>query len=177
MDATVKKANNSLAFLRRNLYSCPTDIKARTYTSVVRPVLEYASTTWDPHTSNCINQLEAVQRRAARFVKGNYRTSSSTSQMIADLGWQTLEQRRQQAKLTMMYRVVNRLVDIPPEPYLRPATISTRGNSVSYIVPYCRTDYLHHSFFPSATRLWNQLPDHLATAPSLDIFKQGLTQM
>ena len=31
VDATTKKANNSLAFLRRNLASCPKDIKAQSY--------------------------------------------------------------------------------------------------------------------------------------------------
>ena len=46
-----------------------------------------AGSAWDPHTTSCIQQLEAVQRRAARFVTGDYRTTSSTSQMIQDLGW------------------------------------------------------------------------------------------
>ena len=58
---TAKKANNSLAFLRRNLTSCPQDIKAQCYQTLVRPILEYAGTAWDPHTKTNINQLEAVQ--------------------------------------------------------------------------------------------------------------------
>ena len=44
VDITAKKANNSLAFLRRNLSSCPKDIKAQSYKSLVRPFLDYAST-------------------------------------------------------------------------------------------------------------------------------------
>ena len=160
-----------------NLFNCPADVKARTYTTFVRPILEYASPAWDPHTQVCIDEVEAVQRRAARFLKGDYRTTSSTSKMISDLGWQTLESRRKQAKLQMMYRVVNGLIDIRPDNYLRPATSRTRGNSKRFLVPYCRTDYLRHSFFPSATRLWNQLPEELATAQCLEDFKQGLAQM
>ena len=42
-----KKANNSLAFLRRNLQISQTHIKANAYTSLVRPQLEYAAV-WDP---------------------------------------------------------------------------------------------------------------------------------
>ena len=59
--ATAKKANNFLSFPRRN----PVRIKAQCYQTLVRVILEYAS-------SALINQLEAVQRRAARFVKGDY---------------------------------------------------------------------------------------------------------
>jgi len=93
VEAATKKASNSLAFLRRNLYNCPSQIKAMTYKSLVRPTLEYASTVGDAHTQACIQQLETVQRRAARFVKGDYHTTSSTSQMISDLGWPSLLQR------------------------------------------------------------------------------------
>jgi len=63
--STIKKVNNSLSFLRRNITSCPQDIKAQSYKTLVRPVLEYAGTVWDPHTATNINQLKAVQRRAA----------------------------------------------------------------------------------------------------------------
>ena len=176
VDTTAKKANNSLAFIRRNLSSCPQATKAQAYQSLVRPTLEYASAAWDPYTQSNIQQLEAVQRRAARFVKGDYRTTSSTSQMIQDLGWQPLQQRRQQAKVTLMYRIVYGLVDIPAQQYLHPATSATRGHGLRYIVPYTRTDILRHSFFPSAIRLWNQLPQQLVTAPTLEAFKGGLVQ-
>ena len=47
--------------------------------------------------------MPAVQRRAARFVTGDNKTSSSISQMIRDLNLQTLQQRRNNAKLVMMY--------------------------------------------------------------------------
>ena len=60
VDQTTKKANNSLAFLRRNLTSCPQDIKAQSYKTLVRPILEYASSAWDPYTQTNITQLEAV---------------------------------------------------------------------------------------------------------------------
>ena len=66
------KANRTLGFLRRNLFSCPQDVKEAAYKSMVRQILEYGSTVWDPHC-NCLNdELENVQKRAARFVTRNY---------------------------------------------------------------------------------------------------------
>ena len=62
------KANRTLGFLRRNLFSCPQDVKEAAYKSLVRPILEYGSTVWDPHYNGLNDELENVQKRAARFV-------------------------------------------------------------------------------------------------------------
>ena len=174
VDQVTKKANNSLAFLRRNLSSCPSHIKAKSYQTMVRPVVEYASSAWDPHTDRNTEKLEAVQRRAARFVTGDYHTTSSVSDMISNLGWESLQHRRTEAKLVMMYRITFGLIDITATTLLHPATLNTRGNSMRYLQPYCRTDLYRCSFFPSGIRLWNKLPELVVTAPTLETFKGGL---
>jgi hypothetical protein len=51
-----------LVFLRRNLSSCPANIRTECYITFVRPQLEYASSVWAPHTQSNINKLESVQR-------------------------------------------------------------------------------------------------------------------
>ena len=84
------KANRTLGFFRRNLYSCPLDVKEAAYKGLVRPVLEYESSVSDPHTHGNQEELEKVQNRAARFVTGNYvfKTGSMTgilSQLKGDL--------------------------------------------------------------------------------------------
>ena len=43
------KANRALGFLRRNLYSCPQEVKEAAYKGLMRPVLDYGSSVWDPH--------------------------------------------------------------------------------------------------------------------------------
>ena len=43
------KANRTLGFLRRNLLTCPQDVKETAHKGLVRPVLEYARPVWDPH--------------------------------------------------------------------------------------------------------------------------------
>jgi hypothetical protein len=66
------KANRTIGFLRRNMHSYPKEVKASAYTTLVRPSIEYASSVWDLYTRNNIQQLEAIQRRAARFVYKNF---------------------------------------------------------------------------------------------------------
>ena len=172
VDTVTKKANNTTAFLRRNLSNCPQHIKDTCYKTFVRPQLEYAATVWDPHTDINITKLEGAQRRAARFVRNDYNYTSSVTEMMRALEWESLQQPRHQAKSVMMYRIVNSLVDIPPREYLHPqGTAVTRGHQCRFNVPYSRTDTFRMAFFPSAIRLWNQLLESIVNAPSLDVFK------
>ena len=53
---------------------------------MVRPIMaEYASSVWDPHTCVNINQLEAVQRSAARMCYKDFSRFSSVSTMLRPL--------------------------------------------------------------------------------------------
>ena len=119
---------------------------------MVGPILDYASSTWDPYTQSSINKLESVQYRAARFVTGDYGTTRSVSEMIYNLGWKTLQDRRTKAKMVMMYRIRYGLIDIFFKTILHPATLSTRVKSVRYLQPYCRTDTYRCTFFPLGIR-------------------------
>ena len=83
-----KKAKYLGSILRRNLHSCPRSINETCYKSLVRPQLEYASTVWDPYTKSNTNALKMVQRRAARFVSGNYRRQANVGTMLQSFGWE-----------------------------------------------------------------------------------------
>ena len=41
----------------------------------------HAATAWDPHMTENIKKVESVQRRAARFVTGDYRNTSNVTAM------------------------------------------------------------------------------------------------
>ena len=62
------KATRVLDFIKRNLYSCSKEIKSKAYLTLVCPILEYAPTVWDPHLVKDCDQIEKVQRAAARWV-------------------------------------------------------------------------------------------------------------
>ena len=54
----------------------------------VRPILEYASSIWDPTgegNQQLRNGLVMVQRQAARFVYGDWKNKSIPSEMIKHL--------------------------------------------------------------------------------------------
>ena len=176
INTVVNKANSTLAFLRRNLRIKSSDLKATAYKTLVRPIVEYASSVWDPATNNQIHQLEMVQRRAARFTLNRYHNTSSVNNMLSELEWPTLQKRRENVRLTMMYKIHNNLAHLPAQDYIMQATQATRNSQPhSYQVPYSRTESHRQSFFPRTVRDWNALPRNTVTAPSVEAFSQRLT--
>ena len=97
IDGITSSANRLLGFLWRNMHRCPPTLKERAYTAMVRPKLEYCSSVWDPCRQKHVNQLEMVQRTAARFVMNKphrIQDTTSVTEMVHKLKWQPLQQRR-----------------------------------------------------------------------------------
>ena len=80
-------------------------MKEAAYKSMVRPIIEYGSTVWDPHCNGLNDELENVQKRAARFVTRNYsyETGSMTG-ILKELKWETLQKRRKDNRLILLYK-------------------------------------------------------------------------
>ena len=71
-----------------------------------------------PHTDLDINKLESLQRRAARWITCDYQYTFSVSPMLQDLNWRTLDQRRIDSRLVLLYKVTYNLVAISASDYL-----------------------------------------------------------
>ena len=143
IDSVSKKANQTLWFLKRNMKVHNKDLKSTAYTTLVRPQLEYASTVWSPQTATDITTLEAVQRRSVRWATRDYQRTSSMTQIIKDLNWRTLEQRRIDSRLILMYKITYDLVAIPPN------TRQSRNNhQLAYRQIPTLKDYYKYTFFP-----------------------------
>ena len=109
------KANRTLGFLRRNLVACPLDVKESAYRGLVRPILEYGSSVWDPQSILLQDELEKVRKRAARFVTGNYvdyETGSMTG-ILKQPQWESLKKRRKDSRLIMLYKGLKDADSIP----------------------------------------------------------------
>ena len=173
--STVSKANKSAAFAFRNIKGCSIQTQATCFKTLARPVLEYASPIWDPATVEHTTAIEMVQRRAARRILHDFRRTSSASAMVARLQLEPLQARRKASKVTMMYRIINDLVDInAPSGLIAPVGRTTRGHQAKLLVPFARTDTYRQSFFPSAIRLWNTLNPESVAASSLQAFTASL---
>ena len=171
------KANRSLGFIKRNLKRCPEQIKDQAYKSLVRPHVEYASSVWSPHQKYQVDKLEKVQRKAARFVKNCWiREEGVMTNILSDLKWDSLQTRREKARLVMFYRVTHGLVDIPlPKVLLpMPCKITRNFHPKKYRPLACNTNYYMGTFFPSTVNIWNTLPAATLDQPNIAKFKDEL---
>ena len=91
-------------------------MKEAVYKGLVRPVLEYGSSVWDPHTHGLQEELEKVQNRVARFVMGNYvfETGSMTG-ILGQLKWESLKKRRNDSRLILLYKGLKGKARIPTD--------------------------------------------------------------
>ena len=104
--------------------------------------------------------------------------TSSVTDMLDHLQWESLEARRCKLQLTMLYKIVNNIVDIDKDLYLTPATTRTRAShSKKYRQISTTRDCFKYSFFPRSIPIWNKLPASTAEAPDLVLFKQGLSNL
>ena len=132
--------------------------KSSAYKVLVHPQLEYCSTVWCPFTDSNISKLEAVQRRAARWVKHDYGQTSSVTKMMQSLHWRRLDQRRIDNKLSLMYKITHNQIAIPISDFLIPLVRPFRQyHPSSYRLITATTDYYNFSFFRRAVFHWNYL--------------------
>ena len=176
IDSVCKKANSTLAFLKRNLYSCKCEIKSDAYQIYVRPILEYAVCSWAPHTKCNIYKLESVQRRAARFAMNDYHPTSSVTDMINKLKWNSLNHRRDTIRLQMMHKIIHRIVGLNLPDCITFNRGITRGHDYKLTMPLIRIDSYKFSFFPAIITLWNQLPNEAVSATSINVFTNLVMQ-
>ena len=162
------KANRTLGFLRRNLFSCPQDVKEAAYKSMVRPILEYGSTVWDPHCKGLNDELENVQKRAARFVTRNYNYETGRmTGILEELKWETLQKRRKDKRLILLYKGLKGKARIPTDDLIPKNRRCRNQHSLVFQIPTASIDAFLKSFFPQTIRDWNVLPDSLISSAEL----------
>ena len=122
-------------------HSCPQEVKEAAYKGLVRPVLEYSGSVWDPSGVGLQNELEKVQNRAARFVTGNYNfETGSMTGILEHLKWESLKKRRRDRRLTLLYKGLKGKASIPTDDLIPLVRRCRNDHSMAYQVPIANTD-------------------------------------
>ena len=143
------KANRTLGFLRRTHFPCPFNVKEAAYKGMVRPILEYGSSVWGPHTDMLQEELEKVQNRAARFVTRNY--VYETGSMNGILG-QSLKKRRKDNRVILLYKGLKGKARIPTDDIIPKTRRGRNQHSFAFQIPSASKDVYRYSFFPQTIR-------------------------
>ena len=118
----------------------------------MRPVLEYGSSVWDlppPQGVVLQEELESMQKRAARLVTGNYKygTGSMTG-ILGQLKWESLKKRRKDNRLILLYKGLKGKASIPTGDLFPKTRRGRNQHSKVFQTPIADTDVYKCSFFP-----------------------------
>ena len=99
------------------------------------------------YTKRNTNKIKMVQRRCAHYVAGNLDRTSSVTSLLNCLSWPTLEERRRQYRLAVMYRILHNQVDNHWQSFITKSSSFTWGHSCRLFVPFCKNHVYALSFF------------------------------
>ena len=129
----------------------PQHTKEVAYQTLVFPQLEYAAPIWYLYNETETKKVEKVQKTAARWVCRRWHNKSSVDDMLNELDWPSLEDRRLKSSLTFFCKIHSGTVSLDKDKYLTPAP-RLRATRASHDSQYTRymsySDALKNSFFP-----------------------------
>lgn len=117
-DYLINKANQMLGFIKRNTREFTDSFTLLSlYNSLVRSVLEYCCTVWNPYYANTSERIEKIQRNFTRyaFFKLNWRIVTPSYETRCLLfGIKTLEARRKYFSIMFVRDIITNHVNCPP---------------------------------------------------------------
>jgi hypothetical protein len=177
-DETAKKANKCLGVIRPLKHRLDRRSLETLYTSYVRPVIEYADAVWDVPDDHrhMLKTLDKVQKEAAKVVSGAT-ARCTTEELHTELGWEPLSRRRKLHRASMMNKIDQGLAptylqDLIPD-HVQARTRYNLRNNEDRDVPIARISSYSNSFFPAATRQWNELSRKTKRSGTPNAFKRN----
>ena len=166
-----KMAWTRINLLRALKFQIHRNALERIYFAFIRPLLEYDDSVWDNGSNECKTQLESVHNEAARIVSGASKLCSIQN-LLEELGWETIQERRSKHKLVIFYKIINDLTQEYLSNLLPPLVSDTNPynlrNSDNIQSIRARTNLFFNSFLPST---WNNLSEDIRNAHTVTSFK------
>ena len=171
----VHKSNTRAYLIRKCFVSRDRDLLLKAFVTYVRPLLESCTVVWSPHHSGLINQIESVQRNFTKKIEGMSHTSYNDRLNV--LGLDSLQVRRIKFDLIFCYKIIHSLIDLNCSEFLQLVCYPSRGHSYKLQKHYSSVDARKFYFSNRVVDYWNNLPEHIVSAPSLSSFKRRLSNI
>ena len=103
------KITKIIGVLRRLKSYLPRRILILIYKSLIQPHFDYCSSVWGNLGKGLAQKLQQLQNRAARIINGSH-YSVRSHEVLSELNWSNLEERRSQQFKTLMFKTMNKMV-------------------------------------------------------------------
>jgi ribonucleases P/MRP protein subunit RPP40 len=143
------------------------------------PHLEFEVPAWSPWLEKDKEVLEKVQIRMLKQVQGL--NGTTYEQKLKEVGLETLEFRRKEADMMLVYKIMNGKVMVDRSKWFdisgdnRNVGAVTRSAADGHLIkaPFAHLDLRKNFFTARVSREWNRLPATLGVAKSPTAFKNG----
>ena len=171
----VNQAMKVYGWMARNLVTRDRVVVLRVYKSLIRPILEYASSVWSPSRIGLMNKLERVQRKVTKLI---YR-DALYSDRSAMLKLPSLRWRRNYLDMLRVHFIVHGDECLRRELITFSSEVSVSGASLrrhryNIYKANVHTDIYKHHFVNRVVDQWNSLPEALLDLPQPSLFKKRL---
>ena len=113
IDSICSKVGASIGAMRRVKPFIPLSTTKMLYNAIIQPYFDYCSPLWDNCGIGLNDRLQKYQNRAARVITGaTYDIRSS--ELLDNLNWKSLKERRNYLKSIFIYKILN-----APHPVLK----------------------------------------------------------
>ena len=175
----VKKIAPKIGLLRRLRYIVSFDCLSKYYMATVQSHMDYCLTVWGFTSSHNLHLIQKMQNRAARLITNNFDFNTRGIDIVRDLGWLNITQRRDYFTALLVFKSSSgNLPDHILDNFTFKRDIAIRQTRS------CDTNVLYvpkinRSSFKSALQvngpmIWNNLPIHIRNCNSIHSFKRLL---
>ena len=143
----------------------------------MRPHLEYGQVIWTPHLKKDATILESVPRRATKLVDGFHHITYS--ERLKNLNLPSLVYRRARGDMTEIFKHFHSYDNCTLPENFRPRNRPSRKHDYQLVwkAPEDGMRGLQANFFYFRTiKTWNELPEEIVHAKSIDSFKSKLDE-
>ena len=151
----------------------------RLFKQYVRPHLEFSTQARSPWTEADKSVLEKVQQRAVRMVSG---LKSEYSERLTKLGLTTLEERRHQADMAMVHKILHGKGDLAASDWFDTAAGALRAtrstaDPLNLRKRAGRLEVRRNFFSVRVVDDWNNIPSEVKSQPSCENFKNAYKKL
>ena len=177
IDQLCKKLSKRLGLLK---HISPYDKEETYYNGIIKPTMMYASMVWDNCSSDCVQRILKLQKRAARIILDADRTTPSIT-LFNTLNWLPFTRQSQIKRNTLVYKRINTSVNTPnyiDRLLLRNSDIhqrETRYSNMNLMCPsFTRKTEGGRTFTVRSSVEWNNIDMDIRKKNTVASFKYNL---
>ena len=181
IDYISTKIARGVGILKRTRSFLPKQSLLTLYQSMIEPYFRYCNIVWGQCNETLLDRLQTLQNRAARVIANVSYEAADHSSLLCDYGWLNVRNLIILDLGVFMYKTQKGLApDVFYDLYHSVTELhsyNTRSaNKGNLQIPLTNLRAGVNAISVCGARIWNNIPDNIKQAQSLDVFKRELKE-